>query len=66
MTEKLCLQWNDFQENIKSAFGDLRKEKDFADVTLACDLGCFLSFLPETAWKKQTYAPTDLYERGEI
>ena len=21
MSEKLCLQWNDFQENIKSAFG---------------------------------------------
>ncbi len=39
MSEKLCLQWNDFQENIKSAFGDLRKENDFADVTLACEDG---------------------------
>ena len=39
MTEKLCLQWNDFQENIKSAFGNLREEKDFADVTLACEDG---------------------------
>ena len=36
MSEKLCLQWNDFQENIKSAFGHLREDNDFADVTLAC------------------------------
>ena len=56
MSEKLCLQWNDFKDNAIGAFGSLRDDKDFADVTLACDLGCFLSFLPETAWKKQTYA----------
>ena len=37
MSEKLCLQWNDFQENIKSAFGNLREDCDFADVTLACE-----------------------------
>ena len=39
MSEKLCLQWNDFQENIKTAFGNLRKDNDFADVTLACEDG---------------------------
>ena len=39
MAEKLCLQWNDFQENIKSAFGNLREDKDFTDVTLACEDG---------------------------
>ena len=39
MSEKLCLQWNDFQENIKSAFGSLREDNDFADVTLACEDG---------------------------
>ena len=39
MSEKLCLQWNDFQENIKSAFGNLREDNDFADVTLACEDG---------------------------
>ena len=39
MSEKLCLQWNDFQENVKSAFGNLREDKDFADVTLACEDG---------------------------
>ena len=39
MAEKLCLQWNDFQENIKSAFGHLRGTTDFVDVTLACEDG---------------------------
>ena len=39
MSEKLCLQWNDFQDNIKSAFGNLRKDNDFTDVTLACEDG---------------------------
>ena len=38
-SEKLCLRWNDFQENARSAFGELRGEKDFADVTLACEDG---------------------------
>ena len=37
--EKLCLQWNDFQENLTSAFKDLRDEKEFTDVTLACENG---------------------------
>ena len=37
MSEKLCLQWNDFQDTIKSAFGNLREDNDFADVTLACE-----------------------------
>ena len=39
MSEKLCLQWNDFQENIKGTFGNLREDHDSADVTLACDDG---------------------------
>ena len=39
MSEKLCLQWNEFQENVKSAFGNLRKDKNFADVTLVCEDG---------------------------
>merc|ERR1712204_77473 len=37
--EKLCLKWNDFQENAISAFGTLREDKEFADVTLACEDG---------------------------
>ena len=39
MSEKLCLQWNDFKENATSAFGILREDKDFADVALACGDG---------------------------
>ena len=39
MSEKLCLQWNDFQENVNSAFGSLREDNEFADVTLACEDG---------------------------
>ena len=39
MHEKLCLQWNDFQQNIKSAFGNLREDRDFKDVTLVCEDG---------------------------
>ena len=38
-SEKLCLQWNDFKSNIRSAFSELRKDQDFADVTLACEDG---------------------------
>ena len=38
-SEKLCLKWNDFQENILSGFKDLRREKEFTDVTLACEDG---------------------------
>ena len=38
-SEKLCLKWNDFQENINSAFGALRNDKEFSDVTLACEDG---------------------------
>jgi hypothetical protein len=36
-TEKFCLKWNDFETNISVAFRELREEKDFFDVTLACD-----------------------------
>ena len=37
MAEKFCLKWNDFERNISSAFKDIREEKEFFDVTLACD-----------------------------
>ena len=39
MSEKLCLQWNDFKENITSSFRELRKDRDFTDITLACEDG---------------------------
>ena len=39
MSEKFCLQWNDFKENIHAAFGRLRDDTEFADVTLVCEDG---------------------------
>ena len=39
MSEKLCLQWNDFKDNVRNAFGSLREDNNFADVTLACEDG---------------------------
>jgi len=36
-SEKFCLRWNDFETNISGAFRELREDKDFFDVTLACD-----------------------------
>ena len=39
MSEKLCLQWNNFKENVNSAFGKLRTDKEFSDVNLVCEDG---------------------------
>ena len=39
MSEKLCLKWADYQENINTALGSLRKDSEFSDVTLACEDG---------------------------
>jgi BTB/POZ domain len=36
-SEKFCLKWNDFERNISSAFRDIRDEKEFFDITLACE-----------------------------
>ena len=38
-SEKLCLQWNGFKENITFSFKELRNDKEFTDVTLACEDG---------------------------
>jgi len=35
--EKFCLRWNDFEKSISGAFKELRDDKDFFDVTLACE-----------------------------
>ena len=37
--EKLCLQWNDFNEDLGSSFRDLRGDKDLTDITLVCEDG---------------------------
>ena len=34
MSERLCLRWNDFTENVLNSFGILREVSDFSDVTL--------------------------------
>ena len=36
-SEKFCLKWNDFESNVSGAFREIREERDFFDVTLACD-----------------------------
>ena len=73
MSDKLLLQWNDFKENVNSAFGNLREDKDFSDVTLACedghqlgDPGCLKSILSEASQTEQTSPPSNLYERNKV
>ena len=39
MSEKLCLQWNDFKENAVNTFESLKDDEDFTDVTLVCEDG---------------------------
>jgi len=39
MSERLCLKWDDFQDNAISAFQSLRSDTEFTDVTLACKDG---------------------------
>ena len=39
MSEKLCIKWTDFQDNITTAFVSLRNDNNFSDVTLACEDG---------------------------
>ena len=39
MSEKICLQWNDFKDSVILSFGSLREDKDFADVTLVSEDG---------------------------
>ena len=37
ISEKFCLKWNDFKDNINSTFETLRKDLDLSDVTLVCE-----------------------------
>ena len=38
-SDKFCLKWNDFKDNINATFTALRKDSYFTDVTLACEDG---------------------------
>ena len=35
--ETFCLKWEDFGKHVSISFRELRKDLDFADVTLACE-----------------------------
>jgi len=37
--DQFCLRWNEFQSKVSNAFKELREEKEFFDVTLACGDG---------------------------
>ena len=39
MSEKLCVQWNDFKRDINSTFVKLRNDREFTDITLVCKDG---------------------------
>ena len=36
-SDKFCLKWNDFEQNIVTSYKEIRKESDFSDMTLACE-----------------------------
>jgi len=39
MSEKLCVQWNDFKRDINSTFVKLRNDRELTDITLVCEDG---------------------------
>ena len=64
--KKFSLKWDDFQKNLISAFGDLRDDQDFADVTLACeDEFIELSILQESIEENQNTTSNNIHERDE-
>ena len=38
-TNKFSVKWDDFHQNVKSSFKELREDREFADVTLVCHDG---------------------------
>ena len=38
-SERICIQWNEFQNIVCSAFEELRNEHELTDVTLVCGGG---------------------------
>ena len=41
-SEKFCLKWNDFQQNMVDSFKDLKSNTEFSDVTLVSDENQFI------------------------
>ena len=35
--DKYCLSWNNFESNLKESFKELKQEKEYLDVTVACE-----------------------------
>ena len=74
MSEKLRLEWRKFRENTYSAFGRLRSDTDFTDVTLVCEdgehieahkliLSTFSPFFERILKKRKTHPSSDLSQR---
>ena len=66
MSEKLCLHWNNFQENVKRAFENLREGQWLfwcGGGGTQSYFGSIKSFFPEAAWKKQA-STSIIYMRG--
>ena len=73
-TEKFCLKWNDFQNNIVSSLQDLGNNKHFSDVTLVCEedhqidvhkvILAACSPLFRTLLKKNNHSHPMIYMRG--
>ena len=73
-SDKFCLKWNDFQQNIITSYQDLRNESEFSDVTLVSEdnlqvkahriiiTGCSPIF--RTMLKKYKHSNSMIYMRG--
>ena len=73
-SEKFCLKWNEFQQNIASSYRELRQDPDFCDVTLVCEdyeqvkahriilTACSPFF--STVLKENTHSHPMIYMRG--
>ena len=74
VNEKLCLRWDEFQKNASSAFGELRRGREFSDVTLACEDGreveahkiilASSSFFFKRLFERQNHPRPFIYMRG--
>ena len=58
--EKFRLSWNEHESNFGVAFRDLREEKEFFDVTLACEdeqieAHKAIALFPPALWPWETF-----------
>lgn len=75
-SNKFCLSWNDYESSLSVAFRDLREEKEFFDVTLACEneqieahkviLSSCSLFFRKHPKEEPAFAPPAVFERREI